>query len=271
MSMATSLTNPAGVPASKAEQFDRFARFYDGDYRNYDDDINLILGIAEESGGPVLELGCGTGRVLLELLELEHEVTGVDISPWLLAVARRKLALLEMDDLYRLVEADLTDFALDQKDFGLAVCTSNTLMHLNTPEQQAALLHHAHRHLRDGGYLFIDLFNPDVARLVAVHNIMELADEWTDEVRGVHVVKWSVRAVDFAEQLQDTLFIYEETGGDGIVRRTYCPFTLRFLWRNEVELMLRSGGFDVEAVWGDFDEEPYAAESDHLILLARKR
>lgn len=268
--MTTSTTNPTGASASRAALFDRFAQYYDGDYRNYDDDIDLILGIAEECGDPILELGCGTGRVLLELLALEHEVTGVDISPQLLAVARRKLAALRMDDLYTLVQADLTDFELDRSDFGLAVCTSNTLMHLNTPEQQTALLRNAHRHLRDGGYLFVDLFNPDVARLVAVQNLMELADEWTDEERGVHVTKWSVRAVDFAEQLQDTVFIYEETGGDGVVRRTYCPFTLRFLWRNEAEIMLRSCGFDVEAVWGDFNEEPYAAHSDHLILLAKK-
>ncbi len=79
-----------------------------------------------------------------------------------------------------------------------------------------------------------------------------------------------MRTVDFAEQLQDTLFIYEESGADGLVRRTLCPFTLRYLWRNEAELMLQACGFSVDTVWGDFYGEPYAGESEHLVLLAKK-
>ena len=73
-----------------------------------------------------------------------------------------------------------------------------------------------------------------------------------------------------AEQLQDTLFIYEEILPDGQVRRTACPFTLRFLWRSEAELMLQMAGFTVEAVWGDFEANPYDSASEHLILLATK-
>ena len=190
-------------PADRAEQFDRFARYYDGDYRNYDDDIDLILGLAEESDGPVLELGCGTGRVLQQILAEGHEATGIDISPHMLDVARRKLEAMDLLTQGELVEGDLTKFTLRRKDFRLAVCTSNTLMHLTTPHEQMAALKNAHRHLADGGWLFIDLFNPDVARLLAVNNVMELADEWEDQERAVHVVKWSVRTVDFAEQLQD--------------------------------------------------------------------
>ena len=119
-----------------------------------------------------------------------------------------------------LVEADLTDFTLRRKDFRLAVCTSNTLMHLTTPhEQMAAATQCAPTSGR---------------RRMAVHRSVQSGCGATGgsqqrhgtgrrmggRERGVHVVKWSVRTVDFAEQLQDTLFIYEETGGDGIVRRT---------------------------------------------------
>jgi len=80
-----------------------------------------------------------------------------------------------------------------------------------------------------------------------------------------------VRTIDLAEQLQDTLFIYEEIAPDGVVRRTTCQFTLRYLWRGEAELMLRQCGYDLEAVWGDFDGAPYDGGSERLILLARKR
>ncbi len=142
-------------------------------------------------------------------------------------------------------------------------------MHLADPADQLALLEQAADHLRPGGLLLIDLFQPDVVRLAEVHGVMELADQWTRQ-DGTEVIKWSVRTLDLAEQLQETLFIYEEIAPDGTARRTRCPFTLRFLWRNEAELMLRLAGFSVEAVWGDFEGTPYDNQSEHLILLATK-
>lgn len=269
--MDSPLKAPASKPSTTAELFDRFARYYDGDYRDYRDDIDLILALADEYGGPVLELGCGTGRVMQPLLAAGFDTTGVDISPVLLGVARQKLERTASSARFELVEADLTGYDLSAKQARLAICTSNTLMHFTSVQEQMQVLMNAQRHLAPGGRLLLDLFNPDVARLIAVNGMMEFADEWDDESLDAHVVKWSVRTVEFAEQLQDTLFLYEETGADGLVRRTYCPFVLRFLWRSEAELMLQHCGFDVEAVWGDFDGEPYHAQSDHLILLAKKR
>ncbi len=259
--------HPATTPAGL---FDRFAQFYDADYRNYVDDIETIGLLAEETGDPILELGCGTGRVLAPLAAAGHTVTGVDVSPALLALARAKLADAGVSAKVQLVEADLRTLALAQRDFRFAFCTSNTLMHFTTPEEQLTVLRQAYAHLAPQGLLLIDLFNPDVIRLTTVNGLQELADEWHDAVSGVHVLKWCVRTVDWAEQLQDTLFIYEEAYPDGHGRRHICPFTLRFLWRNEAELMLTAAGFMVEAVWGDFDGGDYSANSDHLILLARK-
>jgi SAM-dependent methyltransferase len=249
--------------------FDRFARFYDEDYRNYNDDVEAIVHLAQEMDGPVLELGCGTGRLLLPLAVAGLPVTGVDISPALLQRAQVKLASIPQGDNVTLVQGDLRHLELAQRDFAFAFCTSNTLMHLADPDDQLALLEQAAAHLRPGGLLLIDLFHPDVARLVEVHGVMELADQWTRE-DGTEVIKWSVRTLDLAEQLQETLFIYEEIVPDGTVRRTRCPFTLRFLWRNEAELMLRLAGLAVEAVWGDFEGTPYDSQSEHLILLATK-
>ena len=104
-------------------------------------------------------------------------------------------------------------------------------MHLTTQADQRMVLRNAHRHLRPGGFLLIDLFSPDVARLHAVNGIMELGDQWLDPTTGAQVIKWSVRTIDWADQIQETLFIYEENLPDGAVRRTVCPFTIRFLWR----------------------------------------
>ncbi len=259
-----------GESRAAAAHFDRFARFYDDDYRAYDDDLGLILEMAEDAGGPVVELGCGTGRVLLPLADAGVATTGVDISPALLDVARAKVDAAGLASRVTLVEADLRHPGLPESAFALAICTSNTLMHLTDPSDQAAALHAACRLLRPGGLLMVDLFNPDIARLLEVNGLMELADRWRDEISGAEVTKWSVRSVDIAEQLQETLFIYEETLPNGETRRTHCPFTLRFLWRNEGELMLRAAGLVVEEVWGEFDGTPYDGLSDHLIFIARR-
>ncbi len=250
--------------------FDRFARFYDDDYRDYQDDIEAIAMLAAECGDPLLELGCGTGRVLIPLAAAGHTITGVDISRALMDGAAHKLVQHKLVDRATLVQDDLRSFDLTRKDFAFAFCTSNTLMHFVTADEQLAVLRNTWRHLRPGGYLFVDLFNPDIPRLLAINGLMELADQWLDDTTGAEVQKWSVRTVDLAEQVQDTLFIYEETFADGRSRRTNCPFTLRFLWRSEAELMLRLAGFVVEDVWGDFDGSPYSSESEHLILLAQK-
>lgn len=256
--------------AGQATIFDRFAQFYDADYRHYRDDLPTILELADECGNPILELGCGTGRVLLPLAQAGHRVTGVDLSPALLDVARSKLRGMDYAPQVTLVEGDLRTFDLPQKAFAFAFCTSNTLMHLSTQADQLAVLRNAYRHLAPDGLLLLDLFNPDLPRLLAVNGLQELADQWEDETTGAQVLKWSVRSVDWAEQIQETLFIYEEVFADGAIRRTPCPFSLRFLWRSEAELLLEKAGFTVEAVWGDFDGNPYEMSSEHLILLAAK-
>jgi SAM-dependent methyltransferase len=266
MERSTLAPNDPGNPAL----FDRFARFYDADYRNYTDDLSAILDIAAECQGPVLELGCGTGRVLQPLVNAGYSVTGIDISPALLAVARAKLPITNHQSPIPLIEADLRSFDLPHKHFAFAFCTSNTLMHLTTQADQFAVLRNAQRHLRPGGLLLIDLFNPDLPRLLAVNGLQELADQWIDTATGAQVFKWSVRTVDWAEQIQETLFIYEEVLPDGTVHRTACPFTLRFLWRSEAELLLEKAGLIVQEIWGDFDGNPYDSSSEHLILLATK-
>ena len=252
--------------------FDRFARFYDDDYRDYVDDLPLIADCAHESGGDVLELGCGTGRALLTLGMTGFDVTGIDISKGLLAVAQNKIKHgLKLDGTVVLVQDDMTSFDLPQKDFAFAFCVSNTLMHCTTQAAQLAVLRNAHSHLRTGGLLLIDLFNPDVGHLLEINGVQELADYWDDPTTGAQVYKWSVRTLDVAEQIQDTLFIYEEIFPDGQTRRTPCPFSLRFLWRSEGELMLQMAGFAIDAVWGDFDKELYHNGSERLIFRARKQ
>ncbi|MYH61689.1 MAG: class I SAM-dependent methyltransferase [Caldilineaceae bacterium SB0675_bin_29] len=259
--------------------FDAFARFYDGDYRDYRDDIPLVLKTARAAGRVVLELGCGTGRVLLPLVEDGCHVTGIDTSAALLAIARRKLAehgyasetVADGSRAARLVQADMTRFQLPEREIDFAFVVSNTLMHLTTQAEQLKALQCAQRHLRAGGLLLIDLFNPDVAYLEAIAGIQELADWWEDGESGATVLKWATRSVDAARQLQETVFVYEEVFPDGHNAQTRLSFPLRFWWPDEGTMLLERAGFAVDELYGDFDGSPYRSDSERLIFIARKR
>jgi len=250
--------------------FDRFAPFYDDDYRDYRDDIQLVVDLAQDAGHTALELGCGTGRVLLPLAATGCRVTGVDSSPALLDIARRKVEQAGLVTRARFVQADLRTFSLAEMGFDFAFCVSNTLMHLTTQADQLAALRAAHRHLRPGGRLLIELFSPDIPHLTAIAGVQELADRWQDDARNATVLKWVVRRVDVAEQLQETTFIYELVYANGRVEKAVLPFTLRFLWPSEGVLLLEKAGFRVEEMWGDFDGNDYDSDSEHLIFLAIK-
>lgn len=250
--------------------FDRFAPFYDNDYRHYSDDIQLVVDLAQDSGESALELGCGTGRVLIPLAATGCRVAGVDNSPALLALARRKAELAGVTARLQLIEGDLRSFSLPEKSFDFAFCVSNTLMHLDSQTDQLAALRTVHAHLRPGGRLLIDLFNPDIPHLTAISGVQELADRWEDEERDATVLKWVVRRVDVAQQLQETTFIYESVFADGRVEKAVLPFNLRFLWPSEGELLLEKAGFRVEEMWGDCDGNDYGNDSEHLIFLASK-
>lgn len=252
------------------QQFDAFAPFYDNDYRHYTEDIQLVVDLAQDSGDRALELGCGTGRVMIPLAATGCQVTGVDNSPALLALARRKGEQAGLTPRLAFAQADLRSFGLPRQDFDFAYCVSNTLMHLTSQADQLAALRNACRHLRPGGRLLLDLFSPDIPHLSAIAGVQELADQWQDEERGATVLKWVVRRVDVAQQVQETTFIYESIFADGRVEKAVLPFALRFLWPSEGALLLEKAGFRVEEVWGDVAGSPYDSGSEHLIFLAAR-
>ncbi len=253
----------------ETDPFGRIARFYDADYRDHTEDLPLIVDLAQQAGGRALELGCGTGRVLLPLAAVGCEVTGVDSSPGLLAQARRKLQEQRYLDRVVLVQADLRTVDLARRDHDFACCVSNTLMHLATQADQRAVLANARRHLRPGGTLLVDLFFPHLPELARVDGLQELADTWTDPETGHPVHKWVVRRVDVATQRIHVLFIYEEVRPNGAVVRTEFPFLLRYLWPDELALLLEGSGFQVVERWGDFHGAPLDSGSERLILVAQ--
>lgn len=249
--------------------FDRFARFYDLDYEAFQEDVTLYLGLAERTGGPLLELGCGTGRLLLPLARAGYHVTGVDLSPRMLEIAQAKVGMAEVGERVTLVQADMRHVDLPQQ-YRLAFIAINSFMHLTTLEDQLEALRAWRKLLLPGGLLIIDVDNPDPRHLLEADGRLDLHGRWFDPTSGATVLKHMSRTLDAARQLQHVLFIYDEVLPDGQMRRTLAPFQARYLYRFEGELLLDKAGYRPEQVYGSYDLDPYGSDSDRMIFVARR-
>lgn len=246
--------------------YDTFARYYDADFRDYQDDVPLLRELARRSGGPILELMCGTGRVLLPLAEAGFALTGVDISPAMLAIARANLAEAELLEQVTLLEGDVRSIALPAEQFALAFVAVNSFMHLDEVRDQLAALANVRRALTRRGLLVLDLFNPDPAEIAREDNRLVLDREY--ELDGRHVQKFVAIDSDAASQLSRVTYLYDETDAAGVVTRRTMRFTMRWLYRYELEHLLARAGFTLRNLYGSYDLDEFGAGSPRLIAVA---
>jgi SAM-dependent methyltransferase len=249
-------------------QFDAFARYYDADYGAFDEDLPFYRELARRSGGPVLEVMCGSGRLLLPLARAGLRLAGVDVSGAMIRLARERLAAAELSERVELLEADIRERA-PRGPFGLAIVAINSFMHLAGAADQLDALRQIHAALRPGGLLAIDLFNPDPRALAEQHGALAL-DKIFTLADGTRVQKFVAQQVDMAAQISHVTFIYDELDAEGHVRRGTLPFSMRWLYRYELEHLLARAGFALEALYGSYELDDYSAEGELLLAVARK-
>ncbi len=246
--------------------FDAIARLYDWEHDPYVDDIEAYVGLAKRFGGPVLELACGTGRVLVPLARAGLRTTGVDSSPAMLA---RATARLERAGLRAtLVQQDVTRLDLDGP-FRTVLFPLDGLALLVTRQDQFAALRGARRVVAHDGALVLDVGNGNLRG--GNEAVDELLHDLTapDPDTGRPITKWVVRHPRPAEQLDDLLFLYDELDESNRVLRSSAELRLRWFTRNELELLLESAGWRADDVYGDYDLEPFGPTSPRLLLVAR--
>jgi SAM-dependent methyltransferase len=248
---------------SDLDEYSASAEFYDSVPLYGDrEDVAFWIAAALESGGPVLELGCGTGRVLIPTARAGIEIVGLDQSRSMLAICTRKLAEepTDVQARVRLVEADMRDFQLGRQ-FALATLPFRPFQHLIAVDEQMACLKAIHRHLLPRGRLILDLFNPSLPFLVDDSRLEEYGDEpefITPDGRRV-VRRFRTARRDWLTQVQDVELIYYVTQLDGRQERIVHRFPMRYLFRYEAEHLLARCGFGVEALYGDYDKSPYGS------------
>ena len=237
-------------------------------------DTGFYIDAAKETGGPVLEVGCGTGRVLIPTARAGIEIVGLDLSPSMLNVCRERLLEepKEVRTRVQLIDADMRDFKLEQT-FRLVTIPFRPFQHLTTVEDQLSCLGCIHRHLVEGGRLIFDIFNPSLEALTREDVGEEIIEEpgfTTPDGRRV-VRRHRIVSRNHFNQIIYVELIYDVTHPDGREERLVHPFPMRYLFRFEAEHLLVCGGFEIEHVYADFDKNLYGSKyPGDLIFVAKK-
>jgi len=245
------------------------ADLYDLDFGGFTADFPMYENFARRCELPVLEIGVGTGRVALHLARADFVVWGIDSSPAMLKRARSK-ADESLAGRLHLVEADMRDFDLGQ-EFDLALCPGGGFQHLLTADDQASCLASVRRHVAPGGLFVADLRSLTAIDWAASRTPATLEWSRTDPATGDTVTKLvSVQPNGACQTLHQT-HIYDRIAPAGtITERRVVEFELRLVGRYEMEHLLERSSLELVQLYGDYDLGPYAADSENMLVVARR-
>ncbi len=237
-------------------------------------DVPFYVGIARETGGPVLELGCGTGRILIPTARAGVEITGMDKSNEMLRICRAKLEDEEtpVKTRVQLVQGDIRSFDL-HRAFSLVTITFGPFNNLVSVDEQLSCLACVRQHLGSGGRLVFDVYHPKPDELNVADDTELFTTKTPAQMPDGRSFTWGIRYrhVDvFGQVIHDDLF-FNVRYPDGRLERLVYPEELRFFFRFEVEHLLARAGFAVESVYGDFARTPFGvAPPGEMVIVARR-
>ncbi len=251
------------------------ARFYDLQHASYTPDVELYKHFAAECrarhpGSAILEIGSGSGRVMIPLVEEGYRVVGVDESPEMLQIARDRLARIPAE-FWQVIEADAcapSDLLTER--FGMAFIALNTFLHNQTRQNQLAMLSMARRSLLPGGILIVDLPPNDELAYQPDSGEYEYEATLIDPLTDVVSEKYVASEVFWAEQAQLLSYRIESKSSAGdTTQAQVVSFKLRHVFRYEMELLLLSSGFSDCQWFGDYDMSEYGESSPRMIAVAK--
>jgi SAM-dependent methyltransferase len=228
--------------------YDAIAELYDPWSASVVEDVGFYLQEARQAGGPVLELGVGTGRIAIPIAADGTRVIGIDSSRGMLDVCARRAALagVELD----LRVGDLRDPPVAER-VPLVICPFRSLLHMHTDEDRLRVLGAVHKLLRPAGRFVFDVFTP------GAEDIAETHDRWLEREPGI----WEHAVWDEQERTL-TLTVRGRSGE--------TTMALAWLSPEEWRTLLEEAGFEIEALYGWFDRRPYAG-GDDTVWIARRR
>ena len=247
--------------------YDAWADIYDAVFSYVVEDIPFYLDEAKRSGGAVLELGCGTGRVSIPIALSGIELVGLDSSSAMLERAQQKAETTGATGL-SLLQADMRDFSLPDK-FSLIIIPFRGLLSVLSVEDEVRVLKNIKRHLSPGGKLVFDIFVPDLDMMVQEGDVPYHFRDVTDQSTGKQIVLWNQASYDSFAQVMSIRTTIEYLDYSGRVSdKIYRDFALRYIFRWEMYHLLRACGYDILALYGDFERRDFDENSENMIWVA---
>ncbi|HEX2620701.1 MAG TPA: class I SAM-dependent methyltransferase [Phototrophicaceae bacterium] len=251
--------------------YSTIARYYDAENTDKNDDIDFYLELAQEHGGPLLDVGCGTGRVMFPLAAAGYEIHGIDNEPAMLERAEDRLnTSADLRKYMKLHAGDVLTYDMPVK-FKLTLVPYNGMMHFHDQETQLTVLRQLRKWTRDDGYIILDLPNAGDVFGSQDTEAVTLERTFLEPETGHMVMQQSVSYLDRVNQLMHVTWIYDEIKGDGTLKRTFAPLVLYYYFYSEIRLLLASTGFEVEDVYGDVGFGPYDDGCERMIVIARAK
>ncbi|MGH7731750.1 MAG: class I SAM-dependent methyltransferase [Candidatus Eiseniibacteriota bacterium] len=242
------------------------ADLYDLLFRDYTADLDFYLGIAKAARGPVLDVGCGTGRVLLRALEAGLDIVGLEDSAGMLARLRENAAARGLAP--RVTRGDMRAFRLPRR-YACVMIPFDAFAHMLAAHDQIAALHCCREHLGPGGRLVFDVFSATPAMLATPITEPVLELETRHPETGLPVRLYDGRRLDVATQTQHSRIAIEELDASGRVARVHRFDTVvRWIYPSEMELLLRLAGFARWEITGGFDGRPAADHEGAIVVSA---
>ena len=250
-----------------SEHYPEFvARFYDAVYAQVRDGVDnaYYLSKMAAAGGPVLEIGSGTGRLLREALRRGIDAWGIDVNPSMVARCREQLPEGQRE---RVSVADAVSMRLGRR-FALAAAPFRVLSHVASVDDQLRLLDAVHEHLVPGGAFLFDVYVPNLELLLeGMPETCDFDGEWSPGRRLRRFV--SSAPADLSRQTNHVSmrFVWDEADGEG---RGDWEFDMRFFFRFEIEHLVARSKLRLQALHGDFEEGPLTAGSRELVAVCRR-
>jgi len=238
-------------------------------------DVEWYRRKARETGGPVLELGTGTGRISLVVASGGVVVHALDADRGMLDALRRKLnaAPIEIQKHVVVVEGDMRTFQLQER-FALVIAPFRVLLHNLTEEDYLACFRRVHEHLRPGGQLAFNVFHPSLEYMAQNAGPLAGVWRWRDTIAapdGGRIVRSEANRYDTVRRRVHSQHRYEEYAPDGTLRRTFLQaLELSYLYPADITRLLQAAGFQSIRIAGGFDGRPFACDTDELVVEATR-
>jgi SAM-dependent methyltransferase len=230
--------------------YDPIAAIYDPWSRSVTEDVGFYVDHSLASGGPVVELAVGTGRIAIPIARAGIEVIGVDASSEMLAVAGRAAQAAGVERLVDLRVGELEDPPVSEK-VPLVICPFRSLLHMTDEEAKLRALRAARSLLDGDGRFVFDVFAPTSDDIAETHGL------WLEREPGIH------ERADWDESARTLRLSVRSTGAQ-------ATFHLHWLSAPEWLRLIDLAGFDVEAMYGWFDRRPYEGDEDMIFVLRRR-